>query len=481
MLGWNVNARQAFRLAHGMSQQNVADQWNTLYPAEAGRRPLTSKQVSYWETWPVSGREPSITALARLARIYGCDTRDLLDPADPADSGGREPPLPPSAATTAGTGHNDHRQTSLSVTDLAAGVDGGAAEGGAAGSGAVGLARDPEPFGRRDGVVDRRELLSVVAGVAVSEQLAHLVAAEPHEMGRVLDSRSGAGQPGYHEMMADRMMVHFEATGPTAVLAPALEHFRAVRGLAEQHQSTDAHRRLTRAAAKIGTLLGFVTWEDEWRARAWFGIAQRAAAESGDGVLAGWAVAGESLLDYYAGRQRACLRSLQAAQGLVRGGVVAAVVAARTARAHAAAGEQRQALQALEAAARYLQGSPGQQQELFSFTGAQLAFYAAKCHAHLGRQADTEEEAARALRLYETSPHYMDPALVRLDLAAARLHRQRPDVEGAIAAATDSLELLPPEHRTGPVRQRTSELVLQMRRYSAEPAVQDFVGYVAEL
>jgi transcriptional regulator with XRE-family HTH domain len=77
-----VGTLTAFRLAHGLSQQEVADQWNDLFSGGQADRPLTDKQVSYWETWPHSGREPSLTALKRLAQIYQCDAKDLIDDGD---------------------------------------------------------------------------------------------------------------------------------------------------------------------------------------------------------------------------------------------------------------------------------------------------------------------------------------------------------------------------------------------------------------
>lgn len=50
-----VNSRAAFRHTYGLTQQQVADRWNELWPSH---RPLTYKQVSYWEAWPrTSGRE----------------------------------------------------------------------------------------------------------------------------------------------------------------------------------------------------------------------------------------------------------------------------------------------------------------------------------------------------------------------------------------------------------------------------------------
>jgi transcriptional regulator with XRE-family HTH domain len=86
-----VNIRVAFRLAHGLTQQQVADRWNTLWPEDG---PKTGKHISYWEAWPApSGRTPTIATLGRLAAIYECRPGDLLDQDDYA----------PTAADDAGT------------------------------------------------------------------------------------------------------------------------------------------------------------------------------------------------------------------------------------------------------------------------------------------------------------------------------------------------------------------------------------------
>jgi hypothetical protein len=72
---YGVNARVAFRLAHGWSQQMAADEWNQRWPAD----PKTFKNISYWELWPSSsGRAPSLDVLGRLARLYECSVADLL-------------------------------------------------------------------------------------------------------------------------------------------------------------------------------------------------------------------------------------------------------------------------------------------------------------------------------------------------------------------------------------------------------------------
>src|SRR5204863_2753639 len=72
---YRLNGRVAFRLAHGWSQREVADQWNARWPDES----KTFKNVSYWEVWPSStGHEPSLAVLDRLAHLYECSVTDLL-------------------------------------------------------------------------------------------------------------------------------------------------------------------------------------------------------------------------------------------------------------------------------------------------------------------------------------------------------------------------------------------------------------------
>ncbi len=70
-----VNARVAFRLVHGWSQGQAADEWNERWPAD----PKTLKNFSYWELWPArTGHAPSLDVLARLAALYECRVADLL-------------------------------------------------------------------------------------------------------------------------------------------------------------------------------------------------------------------------------------------------------------------------------------------------------------------------------------------------------------------------------------------------------------------
>jgi len=77
---YGVNARVAFRLVHGWSQGQAAEEWNRRWPADL----KTFKNFSYWELWPSStGHAPSLDTLTKLAEMYECSVADLL--ADCAD------------------------------------------------------------------------------------------------------------------------------------------------------------------------------------------------------------------------------------------------------------------------------------------------------------------------------------------------------------------------------------------------------------
>ena len=85
---YRVGARTAYRHAHGLTQQQVADRWNGLWPTADGAAVITHKHVSYWEAWPLStGRPPSVETLNRLARIYLTSAAELLDGEDHTQPG----------------------------------------------------------------------------------------------------------------------------------------------------------------------------------------------------------------------------------------------------------------------------------------------------------------------------------------------------------------------------------------------------------
>lgn len=75
---YRVNSRVAYRLAHGLTQAEVAARWNERWPDPDA--PKSAKQISYWEIWPEpGGRAPSLETLNRLAFLYQCAAGELLD------------------------------------------------------------------------------------------------------------------------------------------------------------------------------------------------------------------------------------------------------------------------------------------------------------------------------------------------------------------------------------------------------------------
>ncbi|WP_143020410.1 hypothetical protein [Sinosporangium album] len=72
-----IGPRVAFRKAHGLSHQDVADRWNTL---TTGEPTMVKSRIYQFERWPSpeSGRRPSAAALDMLARIYKTTGRRLL-------------------------------------------------------------------------------------------------------------------------------------------------------------------------------------------------------------------------------------------------------------------------------------------------------------------------------------------------------------------------------------------------------------------
>lgn len=76
---YRLNSRQAFREAHRFTQDRVVDEWKTLWPSE----PFSVRKLGSWEAWPgITGNEPPVAGLNRLARIYGCRACDLVDGED---------------------------------------------------------------------------------------------------------------------------------------------------------------------------------------------------------------------------------------------------------------------------------------------------------------------------------------------------------------------------------------------------------------
>jgi transcriptional regulator with XRE-family HTH domain len=328
---------------------------------------------------------------------------------------------------------------------------------------------------------NRRQALragATVAGAVLSGKLLELFGTEPLAMTRALRIATvDAEELDYHEAMTAGYMIDYEQSGPLLLFAPVLERFHAVRQLVQDGQPIAYQRRLCRVGAELATLVGIFAYEDQARSRAWFHTAQRAAREAEDAILEAWAVVKESLIPTYGGDPKEALALLGRAASLTgrSSSVVTAMVAASQARANAILNDELAALKAMERAEQALDHAPADERRLFAFSDAQLAFYRTTCHVRLERP-DTDQAASQALDLYGASPHYMDPTLVRFDLATWYL--QRREIEGACQVGHQALAI-PTEHRTGPVVQRGHDLLQKLEPYHANHAARDLAEQLA--
>src|SRR4051794_25221001 len=82
---WRFRPREAYRHAHGWSQDEVAVRFTEVAARLApGSRsaPMVGTRIGEYERWPVGGRRPSPYVLTVLAEVYGTDLGRLLDDAD---------------------------------------------------------------------------------------------------------------------------------------------------------------------------------------------------------------------------------------------------------------------------------------------------------------------------------------------------------------------------------------------------------------
>lgn len=70
-------ARQSYRHALGLTQQQLADRYNEI--VGDARAPMTKQRISDYELWPGSQRRPTFHTLGILARILGTSRRNLVD------------------------------------------------------------------------------------------------------------------------------------------------------------------------------------------------------------------------------------------------------------------------------------------------------------------------------------------------------------------------------------------------------------------
>ncbi|MFX0574755.1 helix-turn-helix domain-containing protein, partial [Nocardia nepalensis] len=77
---WGFRPRQAWRHGHGMTQDEVAAEYNALIGDP--QAPMSGKRISDFEAWPMGGVKPTLHTLSVLAQLFGTQPHLLVDFAD---------------------------------------------------------------------------------------------------------------------------------------------------------------------------------------------------------------------------------------------------------------------------------------------------------------------------------------------------------------------------------------------------------------
>jgi len=462
-----VNARVAFRLAHGLTQAQVAERWNAQWPDQEA--PKTDKQISYWETWPApSGRTPSLDTLNKLAFLYQCSAGELLDGQDhshldpaasaldgvPGRSGEPSPAAPavPLHAVASGTA-----RPSVSLSDSA---------------GIVGVGGDlwvPERFATQL-AAPVGGLIAVVGGTlgwsarqrdAICQQLVDLFILWGHTMDRriVLQlliswaAAAAAAGPVLHNLNPDdQQRLAAAVRAPSRVDAAVIDHLEQVLGhcvrqddalgpqavldtvLAQRHLTAGLlaecppalRPRLLSVHADQSRVTGWLSYNsnDFDGAATYYEQARTDAHQAQDPALGARVLCQMSQLATWQQQPRVGIDHAIAAQSWAQRTddlLLRAWAATTVARAYARDGQQSACLAELDTARAGIAAATGQPSVVAGvFTEGLHAGIRGKCLLQLNRPADALQATERSLATLDRT-YVRDVAFTTVNLGWARL------------------------------------------------------------
>ncbi len=370
---YRLNVRVAFRYAHGWSQRQAADEWNSRWPDEL----KTFKNFSYWEQWPSStGHAPSYDNLSKLAQLYECAVSDLLvdlpdfrhlDSAPTAPAAGN-------ALAARQSGAPVVIPDSLSVPAAAAGLQ---------------LPDDIAallvPYlGNARALVPR-----VVRALEVTRQAAVSDSAAVEDLNTVVEHYKRT----------------FRSTPPAELYNEILGVRVHVGSLLDGTRAANNRPDLVVMAGWLSNLLALVTHDLDDRAASlvWCADVERCSREAGYPDLAGWAAQTRVLMSFYDGQAREAVTHAQRGQKLAPLGTVAhAKLVAQEMRAWALIGNSDEVSstrwRAEKAIAKLPPNTPTQ--GTFSISLADDPPYTATSLLLLGRHKEAVEATRRVIATF---------------------------------------------------------------------------------
>ncbi|WP_433064864.1 helix-turn-helix transcriptional regulator [Dactylosporangium sp. CS-033363] len=471
---FNVNARVAYRFAHGLTQQQVAERWNELWPASDGTAAITHKNISYWETWPAeTGRQPSLEVLDRLARIYQCAAADLIDSKDHSEEIWTGQPPSPNAVALG------DRQPLDVVARIGAFVAAADAE-----------RLDPDQTFDRlvqdltewAGRMRRRDVLHwlswAASAAAVSPVLDGLDQPEcERTLGALADpARVDATVIDHVDAVLWRCMRQDDTLGPHAALDTALAQRRLVQNLLAATPDPLSGRMLS-LYANLSRFAGWLAFDlNNPRAAAEYYESARAAAhEAHDTELGAFVLCNMSHLATWQGQPRIGIDHAVAAVGWASQTPDASLQAYAfdvAARAYAMDRQETAALRAIERAKRALNSSQvGGSTHTYFYSPGQLASTESICYLYLGRASEGARIGEQALETIEGS-FVRNLALASLRLGICHLRDVRPDVDRGVAAIVNAARLSA-HNRSARLNQRLHRAWGELAQWADAPEVRN--------
>jgi transcriptional regulator with XRE-family HTH domain len=436
---YNLGARTAYRSAHGLTQQQVADRWNQLWPSADGASAITHKHISYWEAWPQrTGRPPSAETLNRLARIYRTSAAELLDGEDhsqPDDT----PALPRSdmvkaepadvltrvdrfiaASDALATRESDYQQLVKNLIEWACRMK------------------------RRDIL---QWLSSAAAAAAAAPVLDGLDQGEQARVAQAFATPARVDETviGHIDAVLWRCMRQDDALGPQAALDTTLAQRNLVRGLlpevpdALNDQMLSLYANLSRFAGWLSFDLGNYD-----AASHYYETAREAAHQAHNTELGAFVLCNLSHLATWRQQPRTGIDHALAAIGWANQTDDARLQAYAydvAARAYAMDRQDRATHRAIEQAqAAFATADDRTDTYAYFFSAGQLASTESVCYLQLGQANRGIEAAQRSLAGIDGS-FVRNLALTSLHLGVGYLHRGQPDIDRGATAIADAARL----------------------------------------
>lgn len=460
-LRWGFRPRQAWRHAHGLTQDEVAARYNQLL--NNGQAPMTSKRISDYENWPDSGNKPTPKTLAILAKIYSTSASKLVDHYDrqkmTADERiALEPPRNlPTIKDRSRNGSDQLNQPQPSPTPLSCTVVQTPTEVQQSSLEVVRPAQQTSVGAIRDYIMraahESRDHSENAQGNMMPESTLEEIAAE-----------------------VERLTKEHLYSDSLSTFSGTVQARNQIYRFLEQHQYPRQTEHLYYLASIACALLadtsanvGFLRAADEQTRASW------AYAEIiGHNSLRLWCRTMLASLAYWEDRpQRALDLALSATQWATEP-VGQAFLSNAIALWSAMTARPSEARAALEQAFDAHDSSTGQSElfdhlgGMFSYSRAKLLQISATTYLELGVIDQAEHNAAQAVHLYESGfaelRAFGNEAVARIDLGQARLVRG--DAEGAHEALRPVLEL-PPSRRVDWVGSKLKGFHTQLRRHGS--------------